>query len=128
MDVSSSTFKITSLIRKTTEASYSQVDIRFTLEWFEIELVTGHGPGPEQERAVPGVGAELVGAGALIGGHRHPQYLSFVEHRHLDVALYFMIVPIDMKYSFINVRPITIMVPSWFLLTVYMYIISYLLP
>ena len=114
MDVSSSTFKITSLIRKTSEASYSQVDIRFTLEWFEIELVTSHGPGPEQERAVPGVGAELVGAGALVGGYRHPQYLSFVKHRHLDVALYFMIVPIDMKYSFINVRRITILVPSWF--------------
>ena len=128
MDVSSSTFKITSLIRKTTEASYSQVDIRFTLEWFEIELVTGHGPGPEQERAVPRVGAELVGAGALIGGHGHPQHLSFVEHRHLDVALYFMIVPIDMKDSFINVRRITILVPSWFLVTAYMYIIPYLLP
>ena len=77
---------------------------------------------------MPGVGAELVGAGALIGGHGHPQHLSFVEHRHLDVALYFMIVPIDMKYSFINVRPITIMVPSSFLATACMYIVSYLLP
>ena len=89
---------MTSLILKTSQASYSQVDIRFTLEWSEIKLITSHGPGSEEERAVPGVGAELVGAGALVGGHRHPQHLPFVKHSHLDVALYFMIVPIDMKF------------------------------
>ncbi len=76
---------------------YLQINLGLALERLEVEFLCRHGPGAEQQRAMPGVGPELVRAGALVGRHWHPQYCSSVEHGRANIFFHVMFISAEEK-------------------------------